>query len=248
MSLQKFAEVGSSPKKQKVRQILQLFATLEIEIPNFQELSIGDAIRRLKYIRYSLPNLSDCSKIDSILLPLLELEYHNPFEVGPCDANIVRGLLNPPGNCLRSDINEDLLLTKVSDLLEVPYLGKVVVDWNWEGHAIGIIFGAFSRPMISFPVQVENKTPTMVHFLIDTIALKSEIPANVFEALIGSTPERIPSAFYGFIGGVRLELSTCSESGNHVGVPLLGQDFLKEARVEMKVNYVTKIIEMKRVV
>ena len=88
----------------------------------------------------------------------------------------------------------------------------------------------------------------MVHFLIDTGAVNSEVPVNVFEALIGSTPEHIPSAFYGCIGGVRLELGICSEAGNHVDIPLLGQDFLKEARVEIKVNYVTKVVEMNRVV
>ena len=47
---------------------------------------------------------------------------------------------------------------------------------------------------------------------------------------------------------MRLALSICSEPGNHVDIPLLGQDFFKEARVEIKVNYAAKMIEMKRVV
>lgn len=248
MSLQKLSEVGSSPNKQKVQEILELFVTLDIDIPNFRELSIGDAIRRLKNIRNFLPDHSpDFSKIDSILHPLLELEYHNPFEAGPYDINTVKRLF-PQENCLLSDINEELLFSKVSDLLEVKYLSNVVEHWNWEEHAKGIVFGEFSRPMISFPVQVKNKSPIMVHFLIDTGAPNSEIPANVFEALIGSTPEHIPSAFYGYVGAVRLELGICSEAGNHVDIPLLGQDFFKEARVEIKVNYVTKIVEMNRVV
>ena len=68
--------------------------------------------------------------------------------------------------------------------------------------------------MISSPVQVKSKAPIMVHFLI------SEVPVNVFEALIGSTPEHIPLAFYRCIGGVRLELGICSEAGNHVDIPL----------------------------
>ena len=80
MSLQKIAEVGSSPNKQKVQGILDLFVTLDIDIPDFQELSIGDAIRRLKNKIKLLPDHSPDSKIDSILLLLLELEYHNPFE------------------------------------------------------------------------------------------------------------------------------------------------------------------------
>jgi len=247
MSLQKIAEVGSSPNKQKVQGILDLFVTLDIDIPDFRELSIGDAIRRLKNKRKLLPDHSpDFSKIDSILLLLLELEYHNPFEAGPYDINAVKRLF-PQDNCLLSDINEELLFTKVSDLLEVKYLSNCVVNWNWEENAKGIVFGEFSRPMISFPVQIKNKAPIMVHFLIDTGAPNSEVPVNVFEALIGSTPEHIPSAFYGCIGGVRLELGICSEAGNHVDIPLLGQDFFKEARVEIKVNYVTKIVEMNRV-
>ena len=248
MSLQKIAEVGSSPNKQKVQGILDLFVTLDIDIPDFQELSIGDAILRLKNKRNLLPEYSpDVSKFDSILVLLLELEYQNPFEAGPYDVNTVKRLF-PQDNCLLSDINEVLLFSKVSDLLEVKYLSNCIVDWNWEENAKGIVFGEFYRPMISLPVHITNKAPVMVHFLIDTGAPNSEVPVNVYEALIGSTPEHIPSAFYGCIGGVRLELGICSEAGNHVDIPLLGQDFLKEARVEIKVNYVTKIVEMNRVV
>ena len=57
MSLQKIAEVGSSPNKQKVQGILDLFVTLDIDIPDFQELSVGDAIRRLKNKRKLLVGL-----------------------------------------------------------------------------------------------------------------------------------------------------------------------------------------------
>lgn len=88
----------------------------------------------------------------------------------------------------------------------------------------------------------------MVHFLIDTCAQTSEIPTHVFEALIGSTLEHIPSAFYGFIGGVRLQLGICSEVGNRIDIPILGQDFFNAARVQIKINYATKIVEMNRVV
>ena len=46
MSLQKIAEVGSSPNKQKVQGILDLFVTLDIDIPdlrNFRsEMPFGD--------------------------------------------------------------------------------------------------------------------------------------------------------------------------------------------------------------
>lgn len=88
----------------------------------------------------------------------------------------------------------------------------------------------------------------MVHFLIDTCAQTSEISTHVFEALIGSTLEHIPSAFYGFIGGVRLQLGICSEVGNRIDIPILGQDFFNAARVQIKINYATKIVEMNRVV
>ena len=40
----------------------------------------------------------------------------------------------------------------------------------------------------------------------------------VLALVIGSTPEHIPSALYGCICGVRLELSICSEAGNHVDI------------------------------
>ena len=136
----------------------------------------------------------------------------------------------------------------VSDFFEIGYLSNCAVDWNWEENAKGIVFGEFSRPIISFPVKVKHKASIMVHFLIDTGAPNSEVPVNVFGALIGSTPENIPSAFYGYIGGVRLELGICSDAGNHVDIPLVGQEFFKEARVEIKVNYITKIVEMNRVV
>lgn len=249
MNLQKIAEVGSSPKKKQVQEILDLFVTLDIDIPDFQELSIRDATRRLKKKRNLLARHSpDFSKIDSILLLLLKLEYRNPFQARPCDINDINKRLFPQEYSVLSYINEKLLFTKVSDLLEVKYLSNCVVDWNWEENAKGIVFGEFSRPMISFPVHVNNNTPIMVHFRIDTGAPNSQVPVNVFEALIGSTPDYIPSAFYGSVGGVRLELGICSESGIHVDIPLLGQDFLKEGRVEIKVNYVTKIVEMNRIV
>lgn len=246
MSLQKLAEVGSSPRKQKVQRVLELCVTLDIDIPKFRQLSIGDAIRRMKNMRSSLSaNSPRIVIIDSILSLLLELEYPNPFEAGPYDINKVKRLSTQDN--LLSDINEQLLFTKVSDLLEVKYLSNALDNWNWEGHAKGIVFEEFSRPIMSFPAHVEHKSSIMVHFLIDTGASNSEIPTNVYKALIGSTPEHIPSAFYGYVGGVRLELGICSEAGNHVNIPLLGQDFFKEARVEIKVNYATKTIEMTRV-
>jgi hypothetical protein len=246
MSLQKLAESASNPKKQKVLRLIELFQTLDIDILDFRELTIGDAIRKLKNIRNSLSADQSPDKINSILLPLLELEYQNPFEAGPYDINNNKGLFSNE-NCRLSDINENLLFSNVSDLMNVKYLNPAVENWNWEEYAKGIIFGAYSRPIMSFPVQLENKTSLMVHFLIDTGAPNSEIPVNVFETLVGSSPEHLPSAFHGNVGGVRIILGICSSAGNHVDVPLLGQDFFKEAKVEIKINYVTKNIEMKRV-
>jgi hypothetical protein len=245
MSLENLAEVSS--KKQTLQKILELFETVEIDIPDFRELSIRDAIRKLKTKRNSLPYHSpDISKIDAIHSRLLKLEYQNPYEAGPYDITMVKRSF-PKENCPISDVNEQLLFSKVSDLLEIKYLNHVVTNWNWEEHAKGIVYGEFSRPMISFPVQLENKKPLMVHFRIDTGASNSVIPAYVFEALIGSAPAHIPSAFYAYVGGVYLELSICSEVGNNVDIPVLGQDFLKAARVEIKLNYGTKIVEMTRV-
>ena len=132
-----------------------MFVTLDIDIPNFRELSIGDAIRRLKNKRNLLPldHSPDFSKIDSILLLLLELEYHNPFEAGPYDINAVKRLF-PQDNCLLSDINKELLFTKDSDLLEVEYLRNCVVDWNWEENSKGIVFGTRKESFLeNFLVQ-----------------------------------------------------------------------------------------------
>lgn len=137
MSLQRIAEVGSNPNKQKVQQILESIGIMDLDIPDFRELSIRDAIRRLKKMKslHSIHSL-DLQKIDSILLPLVELEYQNPFEAGPYDINIVKPL-KPLDNRLLPDLNEYLLFTGVSDLLEVKYLSTAKENWNWDEHAKG---------------------------------------------------------------------------------------------------------------
>lgn len=143
MSLQNLAELGSSLNKRKVQQILESFDALDIDIPDYRELSMGDTIRKLKNAQKFLSDDSpDASKIDSILLPLLELEDINPFGAGPYDLNNTK-LLFSKENSILSDINEIFLFSKVSDLLEIKYLSHVDDNWNWEEHAKGIVFGQF---------------------------------------------------------------------------------------------------------
>mmetsp|Transcript_21348 Transcript_21348/g.23220 ORF Transcript_21348/g.23220 Transcript_21348/m.23220 type:complete len:88 (-) Transcript_21348:989-1252(-) len=79
--------------------------------------------------------------------------------------------------------------------------------------------------MVSLPVNIAGKDSLMVHFLVDTGGPRTEIPIAVLERLSGKPPEHVPSAFYGYIGGIKIELGICSPSGNHPDIPLSGQDF-----------------------
>jgi predicted aspartyl protease len=257
MSLNELSASASSPLKKKINEILTLASSSSDVIPDISNLSIANAVRKLTDIRYSLPNKSPLlSKIDAVLIPLMTLEYHDPFQAGPYDIsdnsasrNIINELSSISinqniSNCLLSDIDEKLLFSRVSDLLEVHYLSEFEGTFNWSDGIRGCLYGAYRRPMVSIPVSTKAGKQYNVHFLVDTGAPSTEVPETVLIKLLGREPENIPSAFFGKIGGQRLELFVCSSTSNHKDVPVLGQNFFAQVGAKVVVDYDTGIVEI----
>lgn len=249
MSLHHLSTTASSPVKQKVSAILEIIRENGEFLPDISMTTVPHAIYRLKEFRATIPDKDPrLSIIDSVLVPLISLEYHNPAVAGPYD--IQQRLFPYEGNdCLLSDLNEGLLFTEVSDMLGVRYLSEFVGDFELErGHEgdeiAGTVYGPFSRPMVSIPVRIGNGKSFNVHFLVDTGGPRSEIPIHVFETLCPSATY-IPALVQAIVAGRKIQLGICSPTGNHSDIPLLGQDFLKLLKATLIVNYddnITKIV------
>lgn len=248
MSLNHLSKTASSPVKLKVSAILNIILENGGFLPDISIETVPQAIYRLKKFRATISNKDPrLSIIDSVLVPLMSLVYHNPAVAGPYDVN--QRVFNAERNDGLSDLNENLLFTEVSDLLGIAYLSEFVgvfdLERGHEGHGFtGTVYGPFSRPMVSIPVRIGSGKSFNVHFLVDTCGPRSEIPINVFETLCPSATH-IPALFEGIVAGRKIQLGICSPTGNHFDIPLLGQDFFKLLKATLIVNYddnVTKIL------
>ena len=223
MSLLNLSLLASSPTKTKVTAFLRN-ANETGRLPDLSSYTVVEAITLLKDFRLRIESKDPLlSVIDSILVPLMELDYQNPASAGPYD---------------NQDLNEELLFSEVSDLLGINYLSTFEGEFNLTV-VIGVTYGLFSRPMVSLPVRIGNGKIISVHFFIDTGATKTEIPVAVFNASLPQS-EHIPSAFFGLVANRKIALSICAPSGNHVEVPILGQDFLNMLRATLIVDYENK--------
>lgn len=143
-----------------------------------------------------------------------------------------------------SDLNETLLFTEVSDLLGIPYLSPFN-DGDYDLASInGVTYGLFSRPMVSLPVRIGNRETRNVHFLVDTGAPRTEIPISTFETLCGRSDGYVPLTFFAVVVNRKFQLGLCSSTGNHADVPVLGQDFLKEMKATLIVDYYDQTVKI----
>ena len=241
MSLLNLSLLASSPTKTKVTTLLKNAKETGI-LPDLSSYSVLEAIIFLKDFRLKIDNKDPLlSVIDSILVPLMELDYHNPASAGPYDVN---QNLNRTfdRDCLLSDLNEELLFSEVSDLLGIKYLSTFAGECNITV-ASGVTYGPFSRPMVSLPVRIGSGMIISVHFLVDTGAPRTEIPLAVFNASLAQA-DHIPSTFFGLVANRKIALSICAPSGNHVEVPILGEDFLTMTKATLSVDYADKTIKV----
>jgi hypothetical protein len=246
MSLIHLKSSASTPTKDKVASVLRIVeekSHVLTDLPDISTQTVPNAISALKNYRAAIPDKSPLlSALDSILLPLMALDYHNPAEAGPYD--VVHSMIaDTSSDCLLSDLKESLLFTEVSDLLEIVYLsiydGVFDIKKGYAGHGIcGTVYGPHSRPIVCLPVRIGKNTQLNVHFLVDTGAPRSEIPGYVFDKLKPSA-ENLPSVFNGIIANQSIQLGICSPTGNHFDIPLLGQDFLKLIKATLIVDYDT---------
>lgn len=87
MSLLNLSLSASSPIKAKVSDLLNK-VNVSGRFPDLSTYTVNEAIVFLKDFRFKLKdNDPFLSVVDSILVPLMELEYHNPASAGPYDVH-----------------------------------------------------------------------------------------------------------------------------------------------------------------
>lgn len=171
------SESASSRLKAKVNEVLEQANLCSDIVPDISNLTVSNAVLKIIDIRDGMPDQSPLlSRIDTVLIPLMKLDHHDPFQAGPFDipsTNIFHEYQavsrnQNSTNVSLLDIDESALFDRISDILGIRYLSEFVGTFDWSSGVHGRLYGPFRRPMVSIPVSTRDRKQYYVHFLVDT--------------------------------------------------------------------------------